>query len=742
MATLKNNIVVNASVKDDASPAFKRMAGNADDALGDGPKGIAGLGISAGAAVAAIGASALAAGGFLLHLGTKAAAAGDRFEKMSKRTGVAAEELSTLEFAAERSGTTLDVVEKSLARLARNARDASEGTGEAKVSFEKLGIELETADGLLRPTEDILLDIADAMGDLDSDTSRAAEAQILLGRSGVQMLPLLLEGKEGIAGLQEQARTLGLQFSTTESVQGAAFEDRMTDLKGVLGGLGRTVGMAFIPAMTSVAEGLTKAILKTRDFVQLLKDVKEETDNISPELKKLAEELGVDNSKGLFPAFDSATDSVAGFDGSLNDVENNILGVKKRTVELSDEVITFASAESDATGAVGDFRAEIRDAEENTEDLAVTTEDATDELGNMKDAVEGLNRPSAIPAWGEGLEDVDALMVNLVDSIDATATSMNDKLAPSLSTLGTKLSVGITGIDAQQMVASGLGDLLSGRSIENVASRAGQKIGSGLGAAIGGPIGTVVGGVIGSLAGEATKMIAGLFGKGKDEFKAAAVAEEVVRSVREGGGVGTADFDLREVGFGGLQVALEDLGFSRSEANVIAGKVLTRQSFGESGQAINRMVEDLAVRQELDKRQRGRKSEGFAERIKTWADTWEDVGPVMEPDPDVRLDKFGNIIPAAGGFSGIVTKPTLFMAGEAGPEQVNVIPADKFVGGGHSGSKTELHFNFSIQAHDRNGVRDFIEGEARDFIADIIREETRRGVGIVDPLGLIADQQV
>ena len=171
-------------------------------------------------------------------------------------------------------------------------------------------------------------------------------------------------------------------------------------------------------------------------------------------------------------------------------------------------------------------RQEIRDAEENTEDLAVTTEDATDELGNMKDAVEGLNRPSAIPAWGEGLEDVDALMVNLVDSIDATATSMNDKLAPSLSTLGTKLSVGITGIDAQQMVASGLGDLLSGRSIENVASRAGQKIGSGLGAAIGGPIGTVVGGVIGSLAGEATKMIAGLFGKGKDEFKAAAVAEE------------------------------------------------------------------------------------------------------------------------------------------------------------------------------------------------------------------------
>ena len=42
----------------------------------------------------------------------------------------------------------------------------------------------------------------------------------------------------------------------------------------------------------------------------------------------------------------------------------------------------------------------------------------------------------------------------------------------------------------------------------------------------------------------------------------------------------------------------------------------------------------------------------------------------------------GNIFPAAGGFEGTVTQPTLFLAGEAGPEGVSIRPKGKGGGGG------------------------------------------------------------
>ena len=41
-----------------------------------------------------------------------------------------------------------------------------------------------------------------------------------------------------------------------------------------------------------------------------------------------------------------------------------------------------------------------------------------------------------------------------------------------------------------------------------------------------------------------------------------------------------------------------------------------------------------------------------------------------------EAQRFGGVIPAAHGVSGTVTQPTLFLAGEAGPEDVNIQPRD------------------------------------------------------------------
>lgn len=89
--------------------------------------------LKAGAAVSAIGLP------FAL-MGKAALDNADKFNKMSEKVGISVEDLSGLKFAAEIAGTDLDALQNSLGRFSGNAADASKGIGEAKDTFEELGI--------------------------------------------------------------------------------------------------------------------------------------------------------------------------------------------------------------------------------------------------------------------------------------------------------------------------------------------------------------------------------------------------------------------------------------------------------------------------------------------------------------------------------------------------------------------------------------------------------------------------
>lgn len=242
--------------------------------------GMGPAGLAAAAGLVAIGAG----GGALVYAAKKTAELGDQYDKMSLRTGVLAEDLSTLRFAAGRSGAQFETLEKGLQRMARNALEAKEGTGEAAREFTRLGIAVTDANGELRPTYDLMLDSADALKGLTSDSERAAVAQRLFGRSGADLLPLLGAGAEGIKGLQAEARALGIEFSTKAATDSALFQDRMLDLSSAFEGIRDTIGGAVLPALTSLVQGFTKGVVVVGGVVRFVidrfDDLKRETGDL------------------------------------------------------------------------------------------------------------------------------------------------------------------------------------------------------------------------------------------------------------------------------------------------------------------------------------------------------------------------------------------------------------------------------------------------------------------------------
>ena len=97
---------------------------------------------------------------------------------------------------------------------------------------------------------------------------------------------------------------------------------------------------------------------------------------------------------------------------------------------------------------------------------------------------------------------------------------------------------------------------------------------------------------------------------------------------------------------------------------------------------------------------------------------------------------------AQHGYSGMVSQPTLFLAGEAGPEMVDITPTGRMSGGFQGSGGQNFHFNFAVNTIDEQGVKAFIEEDARPFIVQMLQRESTRGASVMYQSGITTDPSV
>lgn len=192
-------------------------------------------------------------------LTTNAILNAEALDKMSQRTGFAVEELSTLRFAAEQGGASLEDLELGLKTISRTAVEASQGTGEALGAFKALGIDLKDSNGNLRDTRDILGDVADEFSKYRDSATKTAAAQRIFGESGTKLIPMLNGGAEGLREMQEQARQLGAEVRTNTARQAAQLADNINALETNARGIGMAIGRFLLPTLVSVSGRLVQA---------------------------------------------------------------------------------------------------------------------------------------------------------------------------------------------------------------------------------------------------------------------------------------------------------------------------------------------------------------------------------------------------------------------------------------------------------------------------------------------------
>ena len=205
----------------------------------------------------------------LIAMTKESAAFADNIITLSMQTGQTTDQLQEFSYATELIDVSVDTLQGSLTKLTNNMQDTINGTGNAKASFDALGISVTDADGNMRSANDVFYETIDALGDVKNETERDAMAMDIFGRSAQDLNPLIIQGSDTLKAYAQEAHNVGYVLNNEELSALGAVDDAYQRLQKSQEGAKNQLSAEFAPYLTEFYEKITKII---KDGGQALKD--------------------------------------------------------------------------------------------------------------------------------------------------------------------------------------------------------------------------------------------------------------------------------------------------------------------------------------------------------------------------------------------------------------------------------------------------------------------------------------
>lgn len=224
-------IVVDASRAVDGSAAATRALANIDKSTKDVDttlqrmeKSLASMG-SAIKAHLAIALAELVAR--LVETVKSAIAAVSGLDELAEQVGTTARALQGMQFAAVQNGASLEQLEQGLNKFSIKMGEAAAGSKPVIDALNQLGVKNLDLQGNLRPTEELLADVATALLAIEDPAKRSAAAVELFGKAGNKLLPSLKDFQLGADALVVLAKAQGAFVSDATIKRLDEYSDRL-----------------------------------------------------------------------------------------------------------------------------------------------------------------------------------------------------------------------------------------------------------------------------------------------------------------------------------------------------------------------------------------------------------------------------------------------------------------------------------------------------------------------------------
>ena len=199
-----------------------------------------------------------AAGAALFAVAKSTADFGEEMLKGAQKAGTTVQTFGALSHAARMADLDNQQLIAGLKALSVNMVEAQQKTGDGEALFRRLGVAAVDAAGKLRPTEAVLLDLAEVFAKSADGAAKTEAAVKLFGKSGLDILPFLNKGKTEIAALMAEAERLGLVMSKDDAEAADQFNDELKKLDAQVKGLTVSIGLPLVRGLTDVLQLFTE----------------------------------------------------------------------------------------------------------------------------------------------------------------------------------------------------------------------------------------------------------------------------------------------------------------------------------------------------------------------------------------------------------------------------------------------------------------------------------------------------
>lgn len=173
--------------------------------------------------------------------------------------------------AVAKSGENSDAAAKALIDLQKAQNKVTEAESnyiaaqeasapklsDAALALQELGISAVTSSGELRSEEDVFAETIAALQGMTNETERARYASLIFGRTGTELGALLNTSAEDTEAMRQKVHELGGVMSDEAVKAAAAYQDSLQDMQTAFSGIKRGITSEFLPAITTVMDGIT-----------------------------------------------------------------------------------------------------------------------------------------------------------------------------------------------------------------------------------------------------------------------------------------------------------------------------------------------------------------------------------------------------------------------------------------------------------------------------------------------------
>ena len=204
----------------------------------------------------------------MISMTKESAAFADNIITLSMQTGQSTQQLQEFAYASELIDVSVDTLQGSLTKLTNNMQDTMNGTGNAKASFEALGVSVTNADGSMRSANDVFYETIDALGQVKNDTERDAMAMDIFGRSAQDLNPLIIQGSKTLKAYADEANNMGYVLDDEALSALGAVDDAYQRLQKTQEGVKNQLAVEFAPYLEEFYGDVTSGIKYIGDVLQ------------------------------------------------------------------------------------------------------------------------------------------------------------------------------------------------------------------------------------------------------------------------------------------------------------------------------------------------------------------------------------------------------------------------------------------------------------------------------------------